>query len=198
MSTTKYNKIENNIDCRRYYFLTIIWRDTMAENIYKCEYCSKVFDNYRKLNGHKRIHVPANNIPLSSRKHTIPLTKCKHCQMAIPSRNTYCNNKCQKAFEKQLTFEKVEKGEANSRHVKIYLIEKHGEICMDPECAWDFSKRPIKVELEHIDGNSENNNLSNCKLLCPNCHSMTSTYKSKNKGNGRHSRRLRYSEDKSY
>lgn len=41
MSTTKYDKIENNIDGNRYYFLTIIWRDTMAENIYKCNNCNQ-------------------------------------------------------------------------------------------------------------------------------------------------------------
>lgn len=41
------------------------------------------------------------------------------------------------------------------------------------------------MELEHIDGNSENNDLSNLTLLCPNCHSLTSTYKGRNIGNGR-------------
>lgn len=170
----------------------------MAENIYKCDNCSMEFDNYRKLNGHKRIHGPSEGKYLSSRRSSSPLNECKHCNSTIPSRNIYCNNKCQKAFEKQLTFDKVENGKANSRHVKIYLIEKYGEKCMDPKCAWDFSQRPIKVELEHIDGNSENNNLFNCILLCPNCHSMTNTYKAKNKGNGRYSRRLRYKENKSH
>lgn len=163
----------------------------------KCNHCSMEFETYRKLNGHKRMHGPSNGVYLNS-KVTASSNECKHCHLNIPKRNVYCNNKCQKAFEKQLSFEKVEQGQANSRYVKLYLIEKHGEICMDPNCAWDFSKRPIKVELEHIDGNSENNSLSNCKLLCPNCHSTTSTYKSKNKGNGRHSRRVRYKENKSY
>ena len=54
------------------------------------------------------------------------------------------------------------------------------------------------MELEHKDGNSSNNSLDNVCLLCPNCHSQTDTYKNKNKGNGRHYRRLRYSEGKSY
>jgi predicted HNH restriction endonuclease len=54
------------------------------------------------------------------------------------------------------------------------------------------------LELEHKDGNGENNDLKNICLLCPNCHSQTATYKNKNKGNGRHYRRKRYSEGKSY
>lgn len=56
----------------------------------------------------------------------------------------------------------------------------------------------IPLEVEHKDGNSENNSLINLCLLCPNCHAQTPTYKSKNKGNGRHSRRQRYKDGKSY
>ena len=43
-----------------------------------------------------------------------------------------------------------------------------------------------------------NNTVNNIELLCPNCHAQTPTYKGKNKGNGRYSRKLRYQEGKSY
>lgn len=39
---------------------------------------------------------------------------------------------------------------------------------------------PIPLELDHIDGNSSNNVLSNLRLLCPNCHALTATYRGKN------------------
>lgn len=35
---------------------------------------------------------------------------------------------------------------------------------------------PIPIELEHIDGNHNNNELSNLTILCPNCHSLTATH----------------------
>jgi 5-methylcytosine-specific restriction endonuclease McrA len=57
---------------------------------------------------------------------------------------------------------------------------------------------PIPLELEHKDGNSENHARENLELLCPNCHSLTPTYKGRNRGNGRHSRRTRYKEGKSF
>jgi hypothetical protein len=38
---------------------------------------------------------------------------------------------------------------------------------------------PIPLELHHIDGNSENNNLDNLLLLCPNCHAQTDNYRAK-------------------
>jgi hypothetical protein len=38
----------------------------------------------------------------------------------------------------------------------------------------------ISLELDHIDGNRTNHKLDNLRILCPNCHSQTSTYRGKN------------------
>ena len=42
--------------------------------------------------------------------------------------------------------------------------------------------QPIPLELEHKDGNHQNNNLDNLEILCPNCHAQTPYYRGKNKG----------------
>lgn len=39
---------------------------------------------------------------------------------------------------------------------------------------------PIPLELDHINGNSEDNSINNLRLLCPNCHALTDTYRGKN------------------
>jgi|688.fasta_scaffold591464_1 hypothetical protein len=115
--------------------------------------------------------------------------------------NKYCGSKCQNEYRINLIFEKIESGDLtlNTRQYRKYLISKHGCKCM--ECGWDKINKTsgkVPIELEHIDGDSTNNNLENLKLLCPNCHSLTPTYKALNKGNGRHSRMLRYNKGKSY
>lgn len=40
---------------------------------------------------------------------------------------------------------------------------------------------PIPLELDHIDGDHYNNLFENLKILCPNCHAKTPTYRGKNK-----------------
>ena len=40
---------------------------------------------------------------------------------------------------------------------------------------------PIILELEHKDGNTHNNDRNNLEGLCPNCHSLTETWRGRNK-----------------
>lgn len=113
----------------------------------------------------------------------------------------YCSQECHKEYEWRKRKLLIESGDFTLDHrlYKRYLIEKYGESCQ--ECGW-AKRNPtsgnIPIELEHIDGDSANNSLDNLKLLCPNCHSLTPTYKSLNVGNGRHYRKERYAAGKSY
>jgi Zn finger protein HypA/HybF involved in hydrogenase expression len=45
---------------------------------------------------------------------------------------------------------------------------------------------PLVCELDHIDGDTSNNRLDNLRILCPNCHSQTPTFRAKNKNKGHH------------
>lgn len=56
------------------------------------------------------------------------------------------------------------------------LKEKRCESCFLTE----WLGKPIPLELDHIDGNHYNHELSNFRILCPNCHALTDNYKVKN------------------
>jgi hypothetical protein len=119
--------------------------------------------------------------------------------------NKFCNSSCQNSFYRKEKFKLLLEGKIDAtegtirRWWKKYLIHLHGAKCM--KCNWD-KVHPVTgnvpIELNHIDGNSKNNSLINLELICPNCHSLTSNYKSLNIGNGRVTRRLRYKEGKSF
>ncbi|RKZ07825.1 hypothetical protein DRQ25_10640 [Candidatus Fermentibacteria bacterium] len=69
-----------------------------------------------------------------------------------------------------------------SNHIKHYLRIKFNNTCQ--ECKWsveNVNTGVVPVEVHHIDGDYKNNKESNLQLLCPNCHSLTATYKSANK-----------------
>lgn len=121
----------------------------------------------------------------------------KQCTISRNTTNTYCSNKCQRQFQnKKLLKQWLENNISplNQNNVlkpfaRNYLLQKANYKC--EICGWNQKNQysnKIPLETDHIDGNHKNNKLENLRVLCPNCHSLTPTYKNSNKGHGRKNR----------
>ncbi len=66
-----------------------------------------------------------------------------------------------------------------ARNVKPHLIKLRGHKCEGNCKRKTWNKFPVPLEIHHEDGVRTNNNLENLKLLCPNCHAQTSTWRNR-------------------
>jgi hypothetical protein len=172
--------------------------------IVQCLYCNKEFEkslcDIKKSPNHycsRSCAAKNNNIIYPKRKKNNKL--CTNCKKNITGRGKkYCSIKCQQdyGFKNKITNwqcgldDGYETNGTVRRYIKRHLLHKHNYRCS--ECGWDkINKNTNKcpLEIHHIDGNYKNNSENNLKVLCPNCHSLTDTYKNMNKGNGRECRK---------
>ena len=165
------------------------YRDSQAKKVFCNRSCAAKYNNEQRI---KKLGV----------------YQCCVCgKEKIKSRqgkNKYCSISCQASLTKTSALDawlagidsgKRKQGPAG--FIKRYILAEQDNKCAVCGIA-DYNNKPIVLELEHKDGNSDNNTRSNLECLCPNCHSQTHTYKNRNKGKGRHARRVRYSLDKSF
>lgn len=124
---------------------------------------------------------------------------CINCGKEVNSkRQKYCSFECEHEYHYNEYIKKWKDGEEDglrgeyglSKFIRKYLLLKNNYKC--ELCNWgeiNTHTNSIPLEIYHIDGNYQNNKEDNLQVLCPNCHSLTSTHKSHNqKGNGRKGR----------
>lgn len=121
-------------------------------------------------------------------------SNCKNCNKEIveyPERSSrFCSHKCHKEYEYKQYIVRWKNGQENgivgkfsmSKQIKKYIFEKYNNKCQ--ECDWGEKNNhtnKIPLNIHHIDGDSLNNKEENLALLCPNCHSLTDNFGSRNK-----------------
>ncbi len=123
---------------------------------------------------------------------------CYCGEKLIRNNQKFCSTKCQRDSDYEHYIAEWKLGNRDgvrgeygiSLNIRRYLYDKYDSKCSC--CGWckvNQHTGNIPLEIEHIDGDYTNNDESNLTLLCPNCHSLTPTYKGANAGNGRKKRK---------
>lgn len=128
--------------------------------------------------------------------------KCIQCgRDFIPHGATsgmFCSNECSIKHR----FIEKDREYLNGKITHMQTLKRHYVYHNKYRCSIcgisSWNNKELVLILDHIDGNSDNNNPENLRLVCPNCDSQLETYKGRNKGKGRYYRRKRYHDGKSY
>lgn len=190
LSTIKYNIIEKCPHIKE------------ELDIKFCKNCGKeMSQKYNQKNSDfKRIKFCSRSCSVTysnqHRKKKIEYYYCINCNKEIPKKNKYCSTKCFNEYRYKQKIKQWKDGEWDgstgdkwidlSSTIKKYIFDKYENKCA--KCGWSEINPytgTLPLEIEHIDGDATNNEEENLILLCPNCHSLTPTYRGANKGNGK-------------
>ena len=116
------------------------------------------------------------------------LYNCIHCNKeSVWGRtkvNKFCSNTCQGEYKwVNETKPKILAGEVSGPEaLKKFLVEEFGEKCSECGQGSTLQGKNLVLQLDHKDGDSDNNRPKNLRLLCPNCHTQTENFGSKGQG----------------
>ncbi len=122
---------------------------------------------------------------------------CSNCNKKLRGyQSKYCSNSCQAKYQQKEYIQKWHKGNLNdargiltkniSSYIRKYLEDKFNNKCC--VCGWNQvnpSTGKVPLEIDHINGNAEDNDEQNLRIVCPNCHSLSPNFRNLNKGRGR-------------
>lgn len=142
---------------------------------YTCLFCNRLTKNPKFCN--RSCHVTYHNhLKLSSERINF-LEKKK--ELYIKYKDYKGTERVKKVAEDKLLSEDFNNISSLERKRKRILLEQNNKCNKCSLSEW--LGKPLTLELEHIDGNNKNNKRENLECLCPNCHSLTNTWRGKNR-----------------
>lgn len=126
---------------------------------------------------------------LSWRKPTVRICRNCKCEFSKKSGKVFCSKDCSSKWRTKKALEDWISGRRTDfkqftcpQFIRRYLFKINDSKC--EVCKWglvnEFTQK-VPLQVHHIDGDCMNNKLENLQLLCPNCHSLTENFGSRNK-----------------
>ena len=144
---------------------------------YICNKCKELFCGSKKrISERKLIKLICSCgkednklVPIPEIKRYSEIYKCNKCKSQI-------NRESKLKLTENLTWNQIiDKGKR-----RRILLKEYNYTCQSCKNSLWLGKQ-IPLEVEHIDGNNSNWDRLNVTILCPNCHSLTPTFRNKNR-----------------
>jgi 5-methylcytosine-specific restriction endonuclease McrA len=136
-----------------------------------CNLPAKFFSTWT---GRYRCSNSSNSCPANKLKNSDGIRKA-HKDGRIPNFTVEDRSKSHTSHRRKLIETKSFEELGHHLRKKIVLEEQEYKCLHCQNSQWMGLR--ITLELDHIDGNRQNNIRSNLRGLCPNCHSITETWK---------------------
>lgn len=140
--------------------------------MFNCDMCDFATESRERYAGHRSGHARRKENLIKAIKRHI----CAKCDLEFDSGRALGSHLSHHRSLERPFHELKTSGARKTR-----LIHDRGyqcEICKNVE----WQGKSIPLQLDHINGDSDDNDLTNLRLLCPNCHAQTPTYCGKNMG----------------
>ena len=155
-----------------------------------CDYGCEKQAKYKLKNGKYCCSKNANQCSEQRLKNSKGLKKAysegrKQTPFTFDDRIKAGNVKYRKWIKENINTTLCENSTASNDTVKRLLVKLNLMSIVCKVCGTkNWQGKPIVLELDHINGINNDNRLHNLRLLCPNCHSQTETFRGRgiNKG----------------
>lgn len=156
----------------------------MSNTICLCDYGCGQLSVFVLKNGKRCCNEKYQKCPALKAKNSQGLQKV-HSEGRGFTFNDACRIKAYKSKKQNVISDFLTNGSTASNMVVKNRLKDLGI----PQCCAvcslsQWRGKDLSLELDHINGNNRDNRIENLRLLCPNCHSQTETWRGKNINSG--------------
>jgi Zn finger protein HypA/HybF involved in hydrogenase expression len=103
---------------------------------------------------------------------------CQHCKYEFSyndkrSKGMFCSNKCHGDY---FTMKRLKKNTILNRTLRKWIYGNLEQKCKICNLRNKWNDIFLRLQIDHINGDVKDNRIENLRMICPNCHTQTSTW----------------------